>query len=67
MDPDEALAKMRDLTSRYGHEDHGNDEDHDIALRMVEVFQGLDEWLTNGGFPPSAWGYELDPADLDGG
>ena len=45
MDPDTALAQIRELI---------NDGDSaDIAL--VHAFQGLDEWLSRGGFLPADW------------
>jgi hypothetical protein len=29
--------------------------DADDFIRIIELFEGLDEWLTKGGFPPAAW------------
>jgi len=48
MDPNAALQQLRaqaDAILSGG----GN------ADTMAELFQALDEWLSNGGFPPQAW------------
>lgn len=63
-DPDRALAQLRDLVKRYGLENNSNDEDHEIALRMVEVFTYLDKLITIEGLRPDDW---IDLSELDGG
>lgn len=47
MDPDEALKRIRALY----------DADHDsyTAEELIDLIQGLDEWLSRGGFLPKAW------------
>lgn len=32
----------------------GRDLDDDVT-RLAELVQALDQWLSNGGFPPAAW------------
>jgi hypothetical protein len=48
MDPNAALDQLRELLT-------GNDGSIDDYERAAEVFDGLDEWLSKGGFLPSAW------------
>ena len=55
MDPNAALEALRDAMRRYSAED---DEGHDryvAATEAAEAAEALDEWLSNGGFLPSAW------------
>lgn len=55
MDPDAALAEMREGTIAYLGSEAGTPA-HDLAAaRVVEASQALDSWLTGGGFPPKAW------------
>jgi hypothetical protein len=49
MDPNAALALIR------GHVATAVDSPHDDARELAEAVDGLDEWLTKGGFPPTAW------------
>jgi len=55
VDPDVTLAELRE------HVKVMNDEATSPALRathgewLQERFEQLDEWLSRGGFPPSAW------------
>lgn len=70
MDPDKALAELRRLASQYGDDAPPIEEVDDLALRMVEAFQGLDTWIINGGFLPTDWqgpDQGWTPDDLDGG
>lgn len=50
MDPDAALDKLRRAMA---------DEDNGIPLEVYEAFTGLDNWLSRGGFLPSAWVPEM--------
>lgn len=57
MDPDEALRQIRLLIKQMAEEDG-----HPVyptfvqhARDLAEVVEGLDEWLTKGGFPPADW------------
>lgn len=53
MDPNEALRMLRewvkDVRADY-HEEAFTERD------AAELFAGLDEWITNGGFLPADWG-----------
>ncbi len=45
MDPNAALAEIRRLVA----------EDPERVDPLTEQVAALDEWLSNGGFPPDAW------------
>jgi hypothetical protein len=47
MDPDAALARIRELS-----QDLSNNED---ALELANLIRELDAWLSNGGFFPREW------------
>jgi hypothetical protein len=53
MDPDEALRELRRLAA-LAEEGPEFLVPAEVA-RMAELFQGLDAWLTSGGFAPEAW------------
>lgn len=57
-DPNAALAVIRTLVS--GFNERASYEDMD---QLVEVVNGLDEWLSKGGFLPTAWGARVTPDD----
>lgn len=51
--PDEALTEIRNLTETILH---GTDTEYvECADRLAELVEGLDHWLTRGGFLPDAW------------
>jgi hypothetical protein len=53
MDPNANLEEMREIakTILSGEEyDTGYD-----AVRLAELVEALDEWITKGGFLPKAW------------
>lgn len=52
MDPDAALAQIRELIIKQQTDNELNDTDTD---RLVELIDGLDEWMTKGGFLPTDW------------
>ena len=54
MDPDELLVALRDCAQDLIN---GTDEYTfaETVNTMVEQFEALDTWLTNGGFLPSDW------------
>lgn len=54
MDPNTALARMRELVDRVQNAGL-NDDAWGIADEMAEVFQGLDVWLTRKGALPVLW------------
>ena len=55
MDPNIALSRLRELLSRW--EEWGTLEvDAEAAMdEILDLFYGLDEWLSQGGFRPSDW------------
>lgn len=56
MDPNETLVSIRALTAKIIELSDKDDEDLAIeGLELAEAAQALDEWLTKGGFLPSAW------------
>jgi hypothetical protein len=60
MDPNEALRGLRSLTNTsHRWIEKGKVDEHTdwqpIVEQFVELFQALDEWLSQGGFLPEAW------------
>ena len=53
MDPNAALEEIRALVSRIGTP--ASEPASADALRLVELVEGLDTWITCGGFPPQSW------------
>jgi hypothetical protein len=51
MDPNSALAAIRELTERVLN---GADDRHN-ARALAESIESLDTWLTRGGFKPADW------------
>lgn len=51
MDPDAALDRLRTWANRY---DSGNCDDPTCS-DAVDAFQGLDDWMSRGGYSPSVW------------
>lgn len=52
MDPNAALAEIRDLTDALQHDPPTDASD---AARLAELIAGLDAWLSRGGSLPDAW------------
>lgn len=54
MDPDKAVAELCRLSTEIGHE---TDPTRIAALaeEMAATWDGLDAWLSNGGFFPTRW------------
>lgn len=52
MDPDEALKRLRELSEVFLKTGCLHPDE---IFNMMETFQGLDEWITRGGFLPSSW------------
>lgn len=52
MDPNANLAEQRRLTARILNNESDASQD---ALRLAELAEALDEWITKGGFLPDAW------------
>jgi hypothetical protein len=55
MDPNEALEQARQLAAGILDEWPEGDDQVTPAISLAEAFQGLDEWLSRGGFKPAAW------------
>lgn len=51
MDPDAALQELRELYNEV----QDSEDPLDAALRTVELFDDLDNWLISGGFLPKEW------------
>jgi hypothetical protein len=53
MDPNTALADIRAIVSTVDTADP--DTASDRLARLAELADGLDQWITNGGFLPDPW------------
>lgn len=51
MDPNAALEAIREITSRDSFYALADDD----ARELVDLIDGLDIWLSRGGFRPDAW------------
>lgn len=51
MDPNATLEELRELYNEV----QDSEDPLDAALRFVELFDGLDNWLNMGGFLPHDW------------
>jgi len=60
MDPNETLAEIRRLVRVIGTP--AADEAGVEALRLAELVEGLDNWLSRGGFLPDKWERARDKA-----
>lgn len=56
MDPNATLNALRALLAKFRQQDiDGTVYDwHDLA-RVAELAEGLDEWISKGGFLPDDW------------
>ncbi len=52
MDPNETLERLRELAAIIVR----SDDDATAAYELADAVQNLDQWLSNGGFLPQAWG-----------
>ena len=57
MDPNAALASLREALAdaREAAEGDSNDAEIEAWQEVGERIDALDQWLSNGGFLPSAW------------
>lgn len=59
MDPNQALADIRRLISEADSQDTDTPEGAARALSLLTeaawAFDGLDEWMSRGGFMPKIW------------
>lgn len=53
MDPNCNLEEQREIAARI-LKNEGSAATSDV-LRLAELVQALDEWITKGGFLPQAW------------
>jgi len=53
MDPNAVLDQIRTNAKAFWEEDGENDIE--ALTELVSAIEDLDEWLTSGGFLPSAW------------
>ena len=51
MDPNAALVELR----RALHDLHADRSNEALLERAIELFEGLDGWLSCGGFLPRDW------------
>lgn len=54
MDPNEALKRMRELSDELDRFEDDRTRSL-IAEDMASVWDGLDRWMTRGGFLPADW------------
>jgi len=54
MDPNANLAEQRRIVARMLDEESEHIDTGD-AVRLAELAQALDEWISKGGFLPDAW------------
>ncbi len=55
MDVEAVLARAR-AAARETFVAKNNEDAAYIGEQLAEAFESLDEWLTQGGFLPTAWG-----------
>jgi hypothetical protein len=55
MDPNAALEEMRSIAQALVEADELDSDALTDALRLSELVQSLDEWLSKGNFLPSRW------------
>lgn len=54
MDPEQALSELRELAKATLADDSADDLP-EKATQLAELFDGLDQWLSRGGFMPKEW------------
>lgn len=56
MDPNEALRQIRTRVAALLNGGGRTQDEWDVmSSELAELVDGLDQWLTRGGFPPEAW------------
>jgi hypothetical protein len=53
MDPNATLERMRELAREYHEAERWRETT--LADELVDLIEGLDQWLSRGGFLPMAW------------
>lgn len=56
MDPNAALAEIRELLAQDRRQLDAGGLHRDDAATLMERLEALDEWLSKGGFLPADWG-----------
>jgi hypothetical protein len=56
MDPDAALAALREAFAILADGQGDTIEEDRAAYDAAQLAENLDNWLSNGGFLPTAWG-----------
>lgn len=60
MDPNKALEEIRSMCREvFPDPEDGYTVDLEKAAEMIETFEGLDAWLTRGGFKPKDWDHSV--------
>jgi hypothetical protein len=55
MDPDAALAQIRATVEAMGSPECTAEQRWLLAGDLVTLWDGLDSWLSRGGFLPASW------------
>ena len=55
MDPNATLKEIREIIKSWT-----KDESKDIPSRLVDLIDGLDGWISKGGFLPRDWQKPVD-------
>lgn len=55
MDPDAALAEIRDIVRELENTGMNEHSAASRAYRLAHLIRGLDEWFSGGGYLPPAW------------
>lgn len=56
MDPNANLKEQRRIVKRLQDDTLNADDRLHYAERLADLVEALDNWLSNGGFPPTDWG-----------
>ena len=64
MDPNECLKRIRELVAEGRQaEGDGYQINQSVATGLVALAEALDEWLSKGGFLPTAWSVDRPRSD----
>lgn len=55
MDPNAALDAIRKIIYAHQLGNGGEDLTPDEVSRLYDLVEGLDQWMSKGGFLPTAW------------
>ncbi len=54
MDPDACLSGIRSIVQHADDPDHPDTVEHRFD-RLVDLIDGIDTWMSRGGYPPRHW------------